>query len=350
MFLAVRDLRFARGRFALMGAVVALITFMVVLLSGLTDGLGQQSTSAITNLSADRVAIATEQGESASFSTSEVSPQAVERVRSGAGVSAADGLVIANGRATVGERTVPVAYFGADPGGVGAPARLATGTAVVGAGLDAKVGDQITVGATTLRVAGVSDQASYSHQPVVWVPMDVVRTLGGVDQSAVTAVLMRTDRGFSSETLQKATGLTVYTPSSAVSAIGSYESEHGSLLLMKVLLLLISALVIGAFFTVWTVQRAPDLAVLKAMGASTAYLVRDALAQAAVLLVIGGLAGAALATGVAFAVDGSVPMIVSASTTVSPFLMLLGVGLVGAVASLRRIATVDPITALGSAR
>ncbi|GHH86333.1 hypothetical protein GCM10018793_57800 [Streptomyces sulfonofaciens] len=39
MFLALRDLRFARGRFALMGAVVALIAVLGVLLSGLASGL-----------------------------------------------------------------------------------------------------------------------------------------------------------------------------------------------------------------------------------------------------------------------------------------------------------------------
>lgn len=42
MFLAIRDIRFARGRFALMGSVVALITLLLVMLSGLTAGLGNQ--------------------------------------------------------------------------------------------------------------------------------------------------------------------------------------------------------------------------------------------------------------------------------------------------------------------
>ena len=36
MFLALRELRFARGRFALMGLVIALISVLVVLLSGLS--------------------------------------------------------------------------------------------------------------------------------------------------------------------------------------------------------------------------------------------------------------------------------------------------------------------------
>src|SRR5699024_4284054 len=39
VFVAFRDIRFAKGRFALMGSVIALITLLIVLLSGLTAGL-----------------------------------------------------------------------------------------------------------------------------------------------------------------------------------------------------------------------------------------------------------------------------------------------------------------------
>ncbi|GAB3684148.1 hypothetical protein GCM10027591_18330 [Zhihengliuella somnathii] len=46
MFVAWRELRFARGRFLLIGAVVALITLLVGFLSGLTGGLAAQNVSA----------------------------------------------------------------------------------------------------------------------------------------------------------------------------------------------------------------------------------------------------------------------------------------------------------------
>ena len=39
---------------------------------------------------------------------------------------------------------------------------------------------------------------------------------------------------------------------------------------MRGFLFVISALVVGAFFTVWTIQRSGDIAVLKALGASHA--------------------------------------------------------------------------------
>lgn len=50
MFLALRELRFARGRFGLMGAVVALIALLMVLLSGLSAGLVNDGVSGLKAL------------------------------------------------------------------------------------------------------------------------------------------------------------------------------------------------------------------------------------------------------------------------------------------------------------
>ncbi len=61
---------------------------------------------------------------------------------------------------------------------------------------------------------------------------------------------------------------------------------------MQTMLMIVSALVVGAFFTVWTIQRGQDLAVLKAVGASTRYLLQDALGQSSIVLVLGSGLGA----------------------------------------------------------
>jgi putative ABC transport system permease protein len=119
---------------------------------------------------------------------------------------------------------------------------------------------------------------------------------------------------------------------------------------MRLLLLAISALVVGAFFTVWTVQRTPDLAVLKAIGASSGSLVRDALGQSLVVLAVAGGLGTGLAAVAGGLAGRVVTFVVSPSTTLAPLLALLVVGLAGAAAALRRITSVDPLTALGAAR
>jgi putative ABC transport system permease protein len=50
MFLALRELTFARTRFGLMGAVIALIAVLMVMLSGLSVGLVNDGVSGLQKL------------------------------------------------------------------------------------------------------------------------------------------------------------------------------------------------------------------------------------------------------------------------------------------------------------
>ena len=112
----------------------------------------------------------------------------------------------------------------------------------------------------------------------------------------------------------------------------------------------ICALVIGAFFTVWTIQRTQELAVLRAIGASGGYLLRDSLAQAALLLVIftgvgvgaGILLGTLTPEGMPFSLEPA-PIAVATALTIL-------CGLLGAAISVLRVLRIEPVTALGGNR
>ncbi len=56
MFIATRDLKFAKGRFFLMGSVVALVAFLVITLSGLSAGLVKANISGLMALPATHIA------------------------------------------------------------------------------------------------------------------------------------------------------------------------------------------------------------------------------------------------------------------------------------------------------
>jgi putative ABC transport system permease protein len=71
----------------------------------------------------------------------------------------------------------------------------------------------------------------------------------------------------------------------AFNASPGYEAETMTISMIQVFLYAICALVVGAFFRVWTIQRNHEIAVLRAIGASTGYLLRDGVVQAAILLV-----------------------------------------------------------------
>ncbi|MEU6126910.1 FtsX-like permease family protein [Streptomyces sp. NPDC047123] len=361
MFVAWRDLRFAKGRFALMGTVVVLITLLVGLLSGLTAGLARENTSAITGLPADHLAFAAPpDGRSVSFTDSQVDRRAWERWAGRPGVVSAQPVGISTLDATAGGRSGGVSAFGVAPDSGIAPDGIAPGRAVLSvkaaADLDVRVGDTVRIGPRGVeeRVARIASDASYSHTPVVWLALDDWQALGhrgtSVDDQA-TVIALRTGDGVDLAAGDEAAGTETASLGDALSAIGSYRAENGSLQLMRGFLFVISALVIGAFFTVWTIQRGADVAVLKALGAATSYLLRDALGQAVAVLV----AGTALGTGIAVAVGGAlggsdVPFVLEPSTVLWPAGVMVALGALGAGLSVRRITAVDPLVALGSAR
>jgi hemin transport system permease protein len=319
-----------------MTAVVVMITVLVGLLSGLTQGLGRESTSAVTGLATDRLVFS---GDQASFDSS--------RVPASAGIDG-EPLGLATTRAQSGSRTTPVTSIGVEPHSSVAPesSGVAPGRVVLAekaaTELAAAPGDHLRIGTRELVVARVDGEASFSHTPVVWMDLADWQAVTGARGSATVVA--------TGEDVAVPAGYTSVPLGESVKAIGSYTSENGSLNLIRGFLLVISALVVGAFFTVWTIQRSRDIAVLKALGASTAYLLRDALGQAVVLLVGGTLVGGTLVVAAGALVAGRVPFVLDAATLGLPLAVLDLLGVAGAALAVRRVTSIDPLTALGSAR
>lgn len=336
MFIAWRDLLHARGRFALMAGVIMLIAMLVGLLSGLTAGLSRDSTSAVTNLHTNYLTFS---GTTASFSTSQVPIDVADRSSSPLGFSTQ--------RVSNGAHTIAAAVSGTEPDSAVTPqaAGIADGTVVLtdkaATDLQAERGSSVEIGGHDFVVGAVRGADSLSHSPVIWMTLDNWQQL---TRSGSTATVLARDVNISPP------GMTTLTLSDSVNAIASHASENGSLQLIRGFLFGISALIVGAFFTVWTVQRSRDIAVLKALGASSRYLLRDAIGQGAVLLAVGTAMGAVVAWGASLLAEGRVPFVFDFATGVVPLLVLDLIGIIGAALAVRRLTSVDPLTALGAAR
>ncbi|MFI6868200.1 FtsX-like permease family protein [Nocardia sp. NPDC050406] len=349
MFVALRDLRAARGRFLLITLVVTMVALLVSFLSGLTAGLAHQNISAIQALRADTVVFA-DTGGAASFDASSLSDEQVRAWQRTGGT--VDPIGISRTRATnAGAAPTQVALFGV--GGTPFGNRVATDPAQVvlssaaAKDLHAAAGDTVELGAGTFMVRSVTGDDWYAHTPVVWMTLSDWQ---GLNPRAGAATILAVS-GVSDVAAANATAHTTTTSArDSVSAMSSYQAENGSLTLMTIMLFAISALVIGAFFTVWTIQRTGDIATLKALGATTGSLVRDALGQALVVLLLGvgiGVGGTAIAS--VFLGD-ALPFVLTLGTTLLPALALVGLGLLGAAFALRFLVTADPLTALNQAR
>ena len=171
------------------------------------------------------------------------------------------------------------------------------------------------------------------HQPVVWGTPEEVADMPG----AATVGIVPADAGVDGALEGK----------DALNTSASYKGEQQSLGLMINLLYVISALVLGAFFAVWTVQRLRGVAISAALGASRSVIITDAVGQALVVLAIGVTFGAAI-TVLAGTLISGIPMVVSLRTVGIPVLILLAAGLLGAALSIRPVLKINPRTALNA--
>ncbi|MYR07063.1 ABC transporter permease [Gordonia sp. SID5947] len=344
VFIGIRDVRFAKWRFVLIGAVIAMMTFMVVALSALTGGLKNQSISAISRLPGQTLVLRDAAGaDGPSLSQSELDAPTVGQVVDESGDDASE-LGVTTTRIGHGRITSTAAVFGAGPRLTPPPdtGRLpGTGGVMLGreqaTALAVTVGDLVTVDSTRLRVDAIGPAGDYAHTPVAYTAMDTWRALShGQNTSAVVLFGGSTD----------APGTTSMPMSNAADAVPGYRSERGSLLAIQAMLLAISTLVVGAFFAVWTVQRLRDLAVVRALGAGRWYLLRDGIGQAALVLLLGETVGVLLGVGLAAAAAATVPISLSGVGVALPVVAMAVLGSAGALLAVRRVTVVDPVVAM----
>lgn len=380
MFLASRELRFARGRFTLMGLVIALIAVLVVLLSGLSSGLVNDGVSGLKSLPATAFAFDKGTITDNAFSRSLVDRKQLTAWQKADGVAEAEpmGVSIVNG--TAGHDTqVDLTLFGVQPNGFLSPAvssgtRLSAPDGIVvsetakDAGL--KLGSTVTLdrSGVLLTVVGFTEgQATFGHVDVAYLPIDTWRLIASntapagaptqaaieasdYDYSSVVAVKAKDGANPDLAAIDATAGTMTMTRTAAFNASPGYEAETMTLTMIQVFLYAICALVVGAFFTVWTIQRSHEIAVLRAVGASTGYLLRDSLAQAVILLVGFTAIGVAAGVGMGALMPSAMPFDLEAAPIAIASLLTIVLGIIGAGVAVLRISRVDPITALGGQR
>src|SRR5690606_2457778 len=184
LFLALRELRFARGRFALMGVVIALISVLGVLLSGLSSGLVNAGGSGLKAMPATAFAFDEGTMKDNAFSRSVVADDQLEAWQDADGIAAAEpmGVNIVNGVTDDGTQ-IDLTLFGVQTDGFLAPA-VSSGESL--GALDGivvseplreqgvEIGTVITLDRldVELTVVGFTEgQATFGHVDVAYLPV-----------------------------------------------------------------------------------------------------------------------------------------------------------------------------------
>ncbi|HIW96235.1 MAG TPA: ABC transporter permease [Candidatus Corynebacterium gallistercoris] len=329
MYQGIKELRAARGRTALIIVTVGMITVLVTFLSSLAAGLAQQSVSALQDQLGDNKALILQDTGTTNLSTSRLNNEQLTKIED------AGGQPLYMARDKVGSDTVILLSSEA----------LAPGTVQVPGELKAEAESTYAADPAITTIEEAPKELYLDHQPVILANPDLVVRMPG----ASTAAAVAESNQAAMDVANGMDGAKVLTGKDRWNASASYSGEQTSLNLMIVLLYVISALVLGAFFTVWTMQRLRGVAISSALGASRKVLVADSLSQAALVLAIGITSGVLITLAAGTAAGSAMPVVLDSSTLLRPAGILALAGILGAAVSIKPVLSVSPRTALQSA-
>ncbi len=362
MMLSLNEIRRGKGRFASIIGALSLIVFLVLTLGALSDGLFYGATGAVRSTNATAYAFSPD--AKGSLIRSSMTPAEVDEVEKAPGVAKASGVgvLLTSGKSV--DQEYDLAIFGVDPDGAGVPTTVSegrlpspgeNGVAAVDESLDVPIGQTITVGSTSVEVVGITRDSAYQLQPTVWTTLDTWRTMRnevrpeftGVTDD-VNAVAIETDSGVTAETIASETpDLTVLSAEATGLAIPGVEQQKSTLNSIIYTTLAVAGLVVALFFALIVLEKRELFAALKALGTPTRKLGAGVVLQALIASAIGVVIGAIASRAFGVIAPEQVPTLFRNETLVTIAIFTLVAGVVGAAFSLRRIARIDPATAIG---
>ena len=365
--LAVQEIRRGRGRFSAVVAALSLIVFLVLILAALADGLFYGATGAVRSTTATAYAFSDD--AEGSLIRSRLDEADVARFAAAPGVERAGpvGVLLTGGSGPEGE--LDLAVFGIDMGGPGTPTTLVegrlpdpgeTGVAVADAqlsrlGVGVGVGSSVAVGGVPAEIVGIVSDTSYQLQPTIWTSVptwremrDAVRPELRGQPTSINAVALVAGSSADLAAIAAAVpGTTVLTAEATGLAIPGVEQQSSTLNSIIYTTLAVAALVVALFFALLVLEKRELFAALKALGTPTTRLGVAVIAQAMVATVLGIVLGTLVARLFGLVIPAGVPTLFRVDTLVTIAVFTLVAGFVGALFSLRRIARIDPATAIG---
>lgn len=342
---------------------VGFAILLVLLLQGVMDGTVAKSTTYIDHVGAD-VFVARVGVNNMAIASSALPEEVVARIVNVEGVQEAAGITRFPVIVRVERRERPADLVGYDlPVGLGGPWKLAKGRVPESGGevaldraladeLGVGVGGRVTISGADFTVVGLTEETAAIAGKIAFVDRRAAQRLLELP-GIVSFILVRTAPGYDAHKV--ANTLDEQVPE--VNAMTREELSQndrdllGSLFVAPVNVMatigfLVGLAIIGLTMYTTTAERMRDFGVLKAIGASNAFLFRTVVTQAAVLGVAGFVAGL-LATWVAgplvVRLVPDIGVAIEAAPAARTFGAVMAMSLVGAVLPVVRVARVDPL-------
>jgi len=376
---ALKELLGSLLKFTLMALAIALVVSLTMVTSAMSEGLLTGMSGAKSSLAAD--ALVFQRDTYPTFERSILSASDLDEIAGTPGVASVYG--VGHTYASIGSVDEPfdVRVLGLGNGTAQLPivegrraekpdeAVLDTTAGLKGI----EVGGTITLTPmdAELTVVGFTEGRRYVMVPTVWVDLaaweklHVAALLGravedsegapaGADMAArfagsASVAAVELEPGVTLDDIQRELGdrYRAATPQEAADAGNGMPEMILAVNGIQGVSIVIGALLVGVFFYITTLHKTSQIAAIKAIGASNAYLYRDLLLQITVLVAVATLLGTLLALGAGAGMPPMMAFDPDPRRWAGAVLAIFGTAYIGSLFSLRSILRIDPATALG---
>jgi putative ABC transport system permease protein len=346
--IGLRDLQWGRRRFAIGVVATALVFALGLLMSGVSAGFDNEIDRTVESFDADAWLVRDK--SFGPFTGPATIPAArAEAVRDLPGVRRADPVAVLRATTDTPQRA-NVNLIGVVPGGAGAPPGFRgrvlarRGAAIADESLGLGVGDRLDLNGAEFRVGAVTTGMTYfAGIPTVTVSLRDAQRLGLGGRDLATAIVTEGRPVASPGGLSLLSNRDV-----AVDLARPVVQAKQTIAMIRLLLWVVAAGIIGAVVYLSVLERVSDLAALKAIGVSTRHLVAGLVLQAGLLSVLAALLSVVFEEAIAPTVAMSVEVPVLAFLTLPAVAVV--VGIVASLIALRRAVSVDPALAFAGSR
>ncbi len=338
--LTILDMRYRAVRFAVVTIGTALVFTLLFLMTGLIEQFNQEPFLMVDQVSTDDWVVP--EGSSGPFTSSQVlRPDQVQAIGAPRSVVVARGTTEIDGVASEGIvlGLGPETFEGLPLAAGRLP--VAELEAVVDETTGLELDDLFDMGGASFVVVGLtSDTTLLAGQPAIFIGILDARTVMFEGSPVTMAVLVEpgTADDFAGTVVLSADDV-------AEDALGPLESAISSIDLIRILLWVVAAIIIGAVVYLSALERQRDFAVLLAVGGRSRQLAGSLAIQAVFVALLAVGTAAALQSVVApvFPLEVRVP---AASLWQLPTVAVV-VALLAASAAMRRVRRTDPAAAFG---
>jgi putative ABC transport system permease protein len=346
LFAALRDMQWRMRRLVIAVVSTAIIFGMTLVLTGLANGFRVEAQRTVDSLGVD--AFVVKAGAAGPFlGSTPFAPVDLAAVAGAPGVVRAAPLATAASTVKDGSTRRNVTAFGAPVGGPGMPS-VSEGRApstpdevAASSVLERHVGEDLQVGARTLRVVGIVENSSaLARTPNLFLTTEGLQQLSYNGQPIITSIGVagtpqRVPDGY--QILDRAGGVN--------DLLRPVQVALSSITIMAVLLWVVAVLIVGSVVYLSALERLRDFAVFKAIGVTGRSILAGLALQAVVVALLAAVLGVILAQLLAPLFPMTV--VVPTYAYISLPLVAILIGLLASLAGLRRAVAVDPALAFG---